>query len=92
MVAKAKIATIETATMRGKRQEPDIDELARADLLGSNCTIGRAFVIQSVELQGQLVSHIWPAKRNESPAEAVGLSNTPKDFVEDRPRVQQQAN
>ena len=67
----------------------------------------RTFVIQSVVLQSQVITHIWPAKRsiktarcNESPAlqhgavqrKPAGLSNTPKDLVESRPRVQQQAN
>jgi len=87
--------------------EPDIDELARVGLLGSNCTIWAIRLFdQSVVLQSQVITPlVGKAVHNDGAmqpkqgraAQAVqlsraGLSTTPKDFLESRPRVQQQAN
>ena len=87
--------------------EPDIDELARVGLLGSNCTIWAVGLFdQSVVWQSQVIT-LFAGKavhndgaRQPKPGLAAwavqlsraGLSTTPKDFLKSRPRVQQQAN
>ena len=49
--------------------EPDIVELARVGLLGSNCTIWAVGLFdQSVVLQSQVITHIWPATRSTKTA------------------------
>ena len=87
--------------------EPDIDELARVGLLGSNCTIWAVGLFdQSVVLQSQVITPFaGKAVHNDGAMQPkpglaawavqlsrAGLSTTPKDFLKSRQRVQQQAN
>ena len=80
--------------------EPDIDELARVGLLGSNCTIWAVGLFdQSVVWQSQVITlFAGKAVHNDGAMQPkpglaawavqlsrAGLSTTPKDFLESRP-------
>jgi hypothetical protein len=80
--------------------EPDIDELARVGLLGSNCTIWAVGLFdQSVVWQSQVITQFaGKAVHNDGAMQPkpglaawavqlsrAGLSTTPKDFLESRP-------